>query len=65
LDKRGVNPRPLLNPYLLKPWLKGERLSKYANHDLTFGIRLSNILIYKDREETLQKDPLRNPKSIP
>jgi hypothetical protein len=36
LDKRGVNPRPLLNPYLLKPWLKGG-LSKCANHELTLG----------------------------
>jgi hypothetical protein len=42
--------------------LKGERLSKGANHDQTFGIKLSNLLIYKYREETLQKDPLRNPK---
>jgi hypothetical protein len=26
-----------LNPYLLKPWLKGGRLSKCANHDLTLA----------------------------
>jgi hypothetical protein len=45
--------------------LMGERLSKCANHVLTLGQSLSNILIYTYREETLQKDPLRNPKSIP
>jgi hypothetical protein len=45
--------------------LRGKGVSKCANHDLTFGQSLSNILIYKYREETLQKDPLRNPKSIP
>jgi hypothetical protein len=31
----------------------------------TFGTKLSNLLIYKYREETLLKDPLRNPKYIP
>jgi hypothetical protein len=43
----------------------GERLSKCANNDLTFSQSLSNILIYKYREELLQKDPLKNPKSTP
>jgi hypothetical protein len=43
----------------------GERLSKCANHDQTLWLKLSNILINKYREEILQKDPLRNPKSIP
>jgi hypothetical protein len=41
-----------------------ERLSKGAKHDQTLGMKLSNLLIYKHREETLLKDPLRNPKSI-
>jgi hypothetical protein len=65
LDKKGVNPRPLLNPYLLNTLVEGERLSKGANHGQTFGTKLSNLLTYKYREETLLKDPLRNPKSLP
>jgi hypothetical protein len=65
LDRKGVNPRPLLNPYLLNTLVEGEKLSKGAKHDKTFGIKLSDLLIYKHREETLLKDPLRNPKSIP
>jgi hypothetical protein len=65
LDRKGVNPRPLLNPYLLNTLVEGERLSKGAKHDQTFGMKLRNLLIYKHREETLLKDPLRNPKSIP
>jgi hypothetical protein len=43
--------------------VEGERLSKGAKHDQTFGMKLSNL--YKHREETLLKDPLRNPKSVP
>jgi hypothetical protein len=30
LGKRGVNPRPLLNPYLLKPWLKGVEIKQMS-----------------------------------
>jgi hypothetical protein len=37
LGKRGLNPRPLLSPYLLKPWLKGEWLNEGAKHDLTLA----------------------------
>ena len=47
------------------PGLRRERLNKCAKPKLTLSQSLSNIIIYKYREETLQKDPLKNPKSIP
>jgi hypothetical protein len=35
-----------LNPYLLNTLVEGERISKGANHDQTFGTKLSSLLIY-------------------
>jgi hypothetical protein len=62
LGKRGVNPRALNSQ---NPSLRRERLNKCAKPKLTLSQSLSNIIIYKYKEETLQKDPLKNPKSIP
>jgi hypothetical protein len=61
----GSEPYTSLESYLLSTLVKGESLSKGASHDQTFGTKLSNLLTYNYREETLLNGPLRNPKSIP
>jgi hypothetical protein len=44
---------------------RGERVSKCANYELIFNQTLNNFITSKDGKVMLQKDPWRNPKSIP
>jgi hypothetical protein len=65
LGKRRENPRPLLNPISQNHGGERERISKCAKHELIFNQTLSNFITSNCGKEMLQKDPWRNPKSIP